>query len=370
MLFLPGDRPPPKALLHLPYRGGYHTWDRGAADRADQELSPEYQKIAVITTCVPSLIGEDLKGLVDSRDVIFIDIPGFLGEFELGYLHALEKLPVKEDPQAPGVNLDGLNLMDPFCRGNIVEGKRILDRMNVPTGTVLCNDRVENLGRLSPYTIGTNPDLSSGRGRRLGSMLGLEGVRSVCCEIANHFPSAEPGPVFDETDAAEDLITRACDRYLKRYDPPSVLIFGVFSYALCVAELLKRFLDADILLIGSRNGIASSPFRTEQVTDLDRIAGLIRELEPDLVFGSSFEHSLRGNAGFVALTPPLRGTGTAPVPTPHRDRGVTLLHGRNAQRVYGSETKNELLKAGNTPADTIRAFHFHTAQNERLYTAV
>jgi hypothetical protein len=37
--------------------------------------------------------------------------------------------------------------------------------------------------------------------------------------------------------------------------------------------------------------------------------------------------------------------------------------------VYGSETKNEPLKAGNNPADMIRTFHFHTAQNERLYTA-
>jgi nitrogenase molybdenum-iron protein alpha/beta subunit len=273
-----------------------------------RELSPEYQTIAVITTCVPSLIGEDLKGLVESRDIIFIDIPGFLGEFELGYHHALTKLPAREDPQAPGVNLDGLNLMDPFCRGNIIEGKRILDRMKISTNMVLCNDRVENLGRLSPYTIGTNPDLSSGRGRRLGSMLGLEGVRSLCGEIANHFPFAETGPVFDEADAAEDLIIRACDRYLKRYDPPSVLIFGVFAYAQCVADLLDRFLDADILLIGSRNGIAPSPFRTEQMTDLDHIAGLIREFEPDLVFGSSFEQSLRGNAGFVALTPPIRGT--------------------------------------------------------------
>jgi hypothetical protein len=37
--------------------------------------------------------------------------------------------------------------------------------------------------------------------------------------------------------------------------------------------------------------------------------------------------------------------------------------------VHGSEPKKELLKEGNNPADMIRTFHFHTAQNERLYTA-
>ena len=46
---------------------------------------------------------------------------------------------------------------------------------------------------------------------------------------------------------------RVCDKYLLRFDPPSVVIFSGASYAEFAAQTLERYLDADIRFIGSRN---------------------------------------------------------------------------------------------------------------------
>ena len=283
----------------------------GSAERLHDlisSLSGQYRKIAVITTCIPSLIGEDVKDLPGGEDLIIIDSPGFTGDFEAGYRNALAELPVREDPDSKGINLDGISLMDPFCSGNIMEGRRILDRMGIPAATLFCHDHLRMLDTISPFTITTNPDLSRGDTQSLGCILGLDGVRSACGKIAEVFPFSDTGTILTEADTAEERIIHACDRYMRRYDPPAVAIFSGEGYGRFIADMLNRYLDAEILCIGSRNGITPSRFPASRVTDFDQIRDLIHTGQPDLIFGSSFEYSVRNGAAFIPVTPPVRGT--------------------------------------------------------------
>ncbi|HZD43432.1 MAG TPA: nitrogenase component 1 [Methanomicrobiales archaeon] len=73
-----------------------------------EELSLRYARIAIVNTCVPAVIGEDLKGILDKPDLLVIDSPGFCGDFETGYKRALEALsPAQRVTDAPAVNIDG-----------------------------------------------------------------------------------------------------------------------------------------------------------------------------------------------------------------------------------------------------------------------
>jgi nitrogenase molybdenum-iron protein alpha/beta subunit len=271
-------------------------------------LSGRFEKIAIISTCIPSLIGEDVRDLPGRDDLIVVDSPGFVGDYETGYRNALAKLPVREDSGSKGINIDGISLMDPFYSGNIMEGQRILDRVGIPAATLFCHDHLRKLDTTSPFTLTTNPDLAAGNGLSLGCLLGLDGVRSACREIEEVFPLSDTSTILQETDTAEERIVHACDRYMRRYDPPAVAIFSGCGYGLFIADMLNRYLDAEILCIGSRNTLTPSGFPASQVTDLDQIRNLIQVGQPDLIFGSSFEYSLREGAAFIPVTPPVRGT--------------------------------------------------------------
>ena len=129
-------------------------------------------------------------------------------------------------PEARGVNIDGACLFDPFSRGNVQAILRLFSMASVPAGTVFCQDRLEKAGRASPYTIGTNDDFSSGVGRNLGGTLGFEEIRVTFTNIGDTIEGADIGPVLSELQQQEERVVRACDKYLRRYDPPSAAIFA------------------------------------------------------------------------------------------------------------------------------------------------
>jgi nitrogenase molybdenum-iron protein alpha/beta subunit len=72
-------------------------------------------------------------------------------------------------------------------------------------------------------------------------------------------------------------------------------------------ELLKQYLGADIACVAVRNDPDSRNDTVTPTADFSTIRGMIREAEPDLVLGSSYERAICSNAAFVGLTPPLRG---------------------------------------------------------------
>ena len=91
---------------------------------------------------------------------------------------------------------------------------------------------------------------------------------------------------------------RACDKFLRRHEPPRAAIFGGLSYALFAAKTLRKYLDAEIVCIGARNDPGTFARGTSigtvlHVQGMNEVKDLIGRHHPDLVIGSSFEQSAR-----------------------------------------------------------------------------
>jgi hypothetical protein len=311
----------PATLLHAPLHGTFILENEvifGSEDRLREViggLSGTGNRIAVITTCVPAILGEDIQSLLAEHDVLLVDSPGFSGDAEAGYTKALSRLAPRTDSAADGVNIDGVCLLDPFHKGNLQEIRRLLSLAAVPVATVFCLDALQKIPAAAPCTIGTNRDFSSGVGEYLGGTLGFGTLRATFEKLGTAFEESDVDPVLRELSRQEEETVRICDKFLRRFDPPSVVIFAGGSYAEFAAETLGRYLDADIRFIGLRNSGGSSRYPTGPVAGLKAAKTLIDLHNPDLVLGSSFERSVSGNRAFLGITPPLRGAvRLAPVP--------------------------------------------------------
>lgn len=303
----------PASLLAAPLHGTFLVENEiifGTEERLREvidDVAGTREHLAVVTTCVPAILGEDLAGVTRDRDLLLVDAPGFLGDLETGYHAALEAIRPAVDPDRPGINIDGICLLDPFCRGNVQEAQRLLTAAGAAVGTTFCSGPLGAAGRAAPFTIGTNPDLASGVGEWCGSLLGLDAVAETFERLADACDGIDPSPVTHEIAEAEKRIEKACDKYLRRFEPPRVAVFGECAYAAYAAATLERYLDAEIACICSRNLPASPHRRIEQTTDFSRISEIITAGEPDLIIGSSYEQTVRPQAAFVPLTPPVRG---------------------------------------------------------------
>jgi nitrogenase molybdenum-iron protein alpha/beta subunit len=272
-----------------------------------KELSVTHEKVAVVNSCVPSVLGEDIQDILSEFNILFVDSPGFMGDFESGYYGAVKSLPVSTGEGADRVNIEGVNLIDPFWRGNQREAERLLHLMGIPIGTIFCHDLYQSLGNTGEFSVTVNPDLSAGVGEESGSFLGLPFLRKSVSALVEQFSDAETCLIENEILIVEERITRAADKYLKRYDPPRAAIFSTSSYAGFAADVLNLYLDAEIVFCGLRNESVLPYQDAVKITSLAEIESAIRSHAPDLVIGSSFERSVSGNAAFVGLTPPIRG---------------------------------------------------------------
>ena len=240
--------------------------------------------------------------------MLLVDSPGFSGDVETGYKKALSVLAPSVDPDTPGINIDGACLLDPFSDGNVREIIRLLDNASVPVGTIFCSDRLELVKHAAAYTVGTNGDFCSGVGEWLGGTLGFEEIKATFSRVASIFSEADSGPIFEEPEREDERIVRACDKFLRRFDPPHTVIFGGFSYATFAAHTLKHYLDADIRFTGFRNEPGTTSSSSSLVQGFSQVKEIIQHCNPDLVIGSSFERSVDPGVAFVGLTPPVRGT--------------------------------------------------------------
>ncbi|HUH79370.1 MAG TPA: nitrogenase component 1 [Methanoregula sp.] len=302
----------PATLLHAPLEGTFIMEQEviyGSEDRLREvigRLAGSGKRLAVVTTCVPAILGEDIRPVLAPYDVTLVDSPGFSGDVEKGYRAALDALGPVADPSAPGVNIDGVCLLDPFFRGNTHEIVRLLRLASVPVGTVFCSDAIGMAKQASPFTIGTNADFSSGVGEFLGSTLGLDRVSDTFREIGRRIPGSDPDKVIGEAEREEERVVRTCDKFLRRFDPPRVAIFAGLSYARFAEDTLQKYLDADILCIGTRNDPGTSPGDITRTSGMNAVRSLIEKHKPELVIGSSFEQTVGKGYGFIGLTPPLR----------------------------------------------------------------
>lgn len=311
----------PTTLLHAPLHGTFMLENEvifGSEDRLREvirSLEGSGKRIAVITTCVPAILGEDIQSMLADQDVILVDSPGFSGDVETGYANALVRLDPQIDTSTPGVNIEGACLFDPFSVGNVQEIRRMCALASVPVATIFSQDRLTQVRRAARMTIGANADFPSGIGQYLGGTLGFEAIAATFHAIGDRIETADIDPLLLEVRQQEERVVKACDKYLQRYDPPRVAIFAGFSYAAFAAEILVRYLDAEICVIGSRNEPGHSRFPAERTDGISRVSELLQVHAPDLVIGSSFERALCRDTAFVGIIPPLRGeVHLSPVP--------------------------------------------------------
>jgi nitrogenase molybdenum-iron protein alpha/beta subunit len=311
----------PKTLLHASLHGTFILEKEvifGSEDRLREvigELSGTGNRIAVITTCVPAILGEDIQSLLAEHDVLFVDSPGFSGDVETGYTKAFSLIAPQTNTATEGVNIDGVCLLDPFYKGNLQEIRRLLGLASVPVATVFCRDTLQKTRTSATCTIGTNGDFASGVGEYLGGTLGFGMLRATFETLSTAFEESDIDPVLRELSQQEEETVRICDKFLRRFDPPSVVIFAGVSYAEFAAQALEHYLDADIRFIGKRNPGGPSHYPSSLVTGLKEVKTLIDLHNPSLVLGSSFERSVSGNRAFYGITPPLKGVvRLAPVP--------------------------------------------------------
>lgn len=300
----------PASLVGVPIHGTFLVENEiifGTESRLAEvirELVGRYARIAVVNTCVPAIMGEDIGDLAGDGQILVVDSPGFLGDLEAGYRRALDTIAPVVDPDVPGVNIDGICRTDPFCRGNALEARRLLNLAGAPVATTFCLDRYAATRRAAPFTVGTNPDLASGVGTSCGSLLGLDAVSETFERLTVEIDGVDSRPVMEEVAWADARIRKACDKYLRRFDPPRVAIAGGAAYASFAADLLDRYLGAEIACVAARGG--SSGNGVTHTTDFSAIRDMIQNTEPNLILGSSYEAAIAPGAAFVGLTLPLR----------------------------------------------------------------
>jgi nitrogenase molybdenum-iron protein alpha/beta subunit len=282
----------------------------GAGERLRElisSLAGRYRIIAVVHTCTPAITGEEAEYRPEDPASITIDMPGFMGNYEDGFKSACRSLPVELDPLTERVTVDGLSPLDPFYAGNCLEATRLIQQGGIASPVLLSACPSESLSRLPPVSISSNPDLSSGFGSDIGTFLGISETVRVSCVLQDEFSGFSAEPIIRDAEKAEDEIARACEKYLHRYDPPAVAVFGGTAYACFAAHLLESALDASITCIGSRQPSPPAGSRAIGAPSTEQVKELIDRDPPDLILGSTFERTLSPSAAFVPLTFPIRG---------------------------------------------------------------
>ncbi len=277
-------------------------------------IEKKYQDMYVICSCVPSITGEDVRATLESRygddaGIHVLDSPGFSGEYEKGYLAALSSLQFTESGEMNNcVNIDGISLMDPFWRGNLQEIERMTRLAGGEVGETLCACDAGFEIEIAPCTVHANPDLASGRGSSLGSMVGIQAMRKTVRALEDTFQECDGVLSGLYLPDAEERIVAACDKYLRRFDPPDIVLAGQYASMQAIAGMLDYYLGARILGIASRNAPGEGHYPAVWVRDYAGVQEMLEREEPDLVLGSSFEQTAHPSAPCVGVTPPLRGS--------------------------------------------------------------
>ncbi len=273
-----------------------------------EAMLPRHRAVAVVNTCVPGIVGEDLAGALGDLPVTVVDAPGFLGGAWIGHERAIVALRPVVDEAAGGVGIDGLSPLDPFARGNLFEIERILRLAGATPGARFAGGAVESIGRAAPVSVVANPAFAAGPGELAGDLLGLDAVLATVGRLADRDDHLDVEPVAAECAEAEERCVHACDKFLRRHDPPRAAIFGEAAYVDAAGQLLDRYLGADCAVLGYRDTPPGpgSPGNV-RADDLGSVEEALDRAQPDLILGSSFERRLRPEAAFVPLAPPLRG---------------------------------------------------------------
>lgn len=333
----------PRSLLKVPIYSTYLIESEivlGTVERLHEvieSVSKTKNQVAVVNTCVPALTGEDLRNAVLTHDtnVIFVDAPGFSGSAEDGVKQAYEALNIRTNPERFGVNINGVSLLDLFWRGNLYEAERFLADMQIPIAVCFAKDTYENLKNgAAEYSVSVNPSFDA-EGKTLGSLL-FPNILETVQSLSKVFPNADSEKVLSSFEKAEEQIYYSCDKYLRRYSPPTVAVAAQESYAIFAKEMMEKYFGSDVSVIFSRNESAKIPCSR----DSREINAEISKEQPDLILGSSYEKNACDAAFFGITYPDRTRVSISARPLAGVEGGLTLIEGAlNALMNWHSKTK-------------------------------
>ncbi|WFN37115.1 nitrogenase component 1 [Methanomicrobium antiquum] len=279
----------------------------GTSDRlleVVESISELCGRVAVINTCVPSVMGEDISGTLSEYDCITVDIAGFKGDFDYGWKSAVSALKPTCDPEKNGVNIEGICSLDPYSRGNLNEAERLLHVSEIPKASVFFKDTYNACKNPSCTSISANPDYNTDVSKVTYSILGLKETEDAFEKLSNQFPEANTEPVFNLTEEAEEIMRKAGEKFLRRNDSPRAAVFSTKSYSKFACDILKNYLDAEIVTVNTRNDNNNSD--NSDSNNLREIVKKIDAEKPDIILGSSFEYAKFPKKPFFGLTFPIR----------------------------------------------------------------
>ena len=175
----------------------------------------------------------------------------------------------------------------------------------IPVAARYCNDTLASALKTAEATVTALPDLASGFGSSAGSLCGLDAIAATFSALQAVFPDADCSAVIDLCEETEELVVKACDRYLRVNDPPRVALFGIAGYMDMAGDLLSTYLDAECCCAGARNRLPEESLCT-WAPDLGTVKQMIKDAGPDLVIGSRYEATLAPGVPFVQTTLPIR----------------------------------------------------------------
>ncbi|MBP2134569.1 nitrogenase molybdenum-iron protein alpha/beta subunit [Methanomicrobium sp. W14] len=284
----------------------------GTAERLTETVESVSQfckKVAVINTCVPSIMGEDIKSILSDYDVFFVDAGGFKGDFDSGWKSACEALALSCNESEKSVNIEGICSLDPYYIGNLNEAKRLLSLADIPAGPVFFHDTYDAIKNPSCLSVSVNPDYNTGAAKKCPAILGTpEEVEKAVEDISAYFPESNPEKITNLSEETSEILTKAGDNYLRKNDPPRVAVFSTKNYTEFACRILTEYMDAEIVFAGARNGESSmcSGVKIEHVNSIRPVSSRIKEEKPDLLIGSSYEYARFPEIPFMGLTFPIR----------------------------------------------------------------
>lgn len=321
----------PRSLLKVPLFSTYLLESEivfGTVDRLHEvvtEVATTGRPVAVVNTCVPALTGEDLQTAFANTPAMFVDAPGFCGNAEEGAAKAFAAMMPEVSASRPGVNIDGIHLLDLFWRGNLYETERLLGLLGVPVAVRFCRDTWTNLrAGAAPVTVSANPSYGSGVGECCGSMLFLD-IPGTVDRLLTRFPDADADAVLAEWQRAEEQMFYSCDKYLRKYTPPVVAVAAQGSYAVFAKAMMERYFGSDVPVVFARDRAAAGVSYSVNSAEIN---AAVAAAEPDLILGSTFEAAGCRSAAFFGITPPDRSrVSVAARPLAGVEGGLMLIEG-------------------------------------------
>ena len=285
----------------------------GGEERLQEQIGTTLEVVdadlfGVVTGCMTDIIGDDVKAVVskfqsEGKAVVFAETGGFKGTTSDGYdliwQALVEQYVEKGLPRKKGlVNILGLvPTQDVFWRGNLLELRRLLEKLEVDVNTFLTPfDDLSALRRSSQAAL--NIVLSDTDGQRVAQRFEeLHGVPHVTLPPPIG-PSAterflrEIGERLEvESQRVEQLIAEECRWYYsfiehlaELYNDQDFQRYAVIVAGSASAYALTRFVSEDLNWIPFATVVTDLVDEVQQERIRTRFEELPTELRPRLIF--------------------------------------------------------------------------------------